>query len=45
MTPFSSSVPISGRSASASAAAGTPASCSADAFSSPSIVLPPPASR
>lgn len=45
MTPFSSSVPISGRSASARAASGTPASCSADAFSSPSAVLPPPASR
>ncbi len=45
MTPFSSTVPISGRSASARAAAGTSLSCSSDAFSSPSIVLPPPASR
>ncbi len=45
MTPFSSAVPISGRSASARAAAGTSLSCSSDAFSSPSIVLPPPASR
>ncbi len=45
MTPFSSAVPISGRSASARAAAGTPASCSAVAFSLPSMSLPPPASR
>ncbi|CAM5615985.1 Chaperone protein DnaK OS=Streptomyces antimycoticus OX=68175 GN=dnaK_3 PE=2 SV=1 [Streptomyces antimycoticus] len=45
MTPFSSRVPISGRSASASADAGASASCASLAFSSPSMVLPPPASR
>ena len=45
ITPPSSSVPTSGRAASAIALAGTPASCSAVAFSLPSASSPPPASR